>query len=181
MTLNRQNTGRIRLHVNFSLLLITLTALFTQPITAKAISSPPTLPAFTDFVSQVKNGQRDVLRGVYVANILALPIVQQPTGQTMYVSNNMGEITQFNLATTVGNVGLLAHNNLAGSFFQQLAVGQEVHLIYGDGRIQNFMISQIQRYQALQPENPFSSFRNIDKEETLTSGQMFNRAYLGDQ
>jgi hypothetical protein len=99
----------------------------------------------------------------------------------MYVSSNAGEITQFNFASQAGNVGLLAHNNLAGAFLQQLAVGQEVRLIYGDGHVRKFIVTQIQRYQALEPENLFSSFRNLDQAETLTAAQMFNRAYSGTQ
>lgn len=181
MVFQPRRIGRLSLRIGLGLLLITLTSLFHQPIKAQAIGNPPLLPTFNDFVSTVKNGQWDVLRGVYIENVLALPIVQQPAGQTMYVSGNAGEITQFNSASKAGNIGLLAHNTLAGVFFQQLAIGQEVRLIYGDGHVRKFVVTQIQRYQALEPENPFSSFRNLDQAETLTATQMFDRAYSGNQ
>src|ERR1041385_7194624 len=105
MTLKPHRSGRFMLHLG--LLPLALTALWLRPSSALALGSTPTLPAFNDFVSVVKNGQWNVLRGVYVENVLALPIVQQPVGQTMYVSSNAGEITQFNFASQAGNVGLL--------------------------------------------------------------------------
>ncbi len=179
MTLKPQRIGRFVLHLG--LLPLALTALWLRPASAQALGSAPAVPAFNDFVSTLKNGQWNVLRGVYVENILALPIVQQPAGQTMYVSGNAGEITQFNSASQAGNIGLLAHNTLAGAFFQQLTIGQEIRLIYGDGYVRKFIVTQVQRYQALEPENPFSSFRNLDQAETLTAAQMFNRAYSGTQ
>ena len=86
------------------------------------------------------------------------------------------------MASQYGNVGLLAHNNLAGKFFSGLAVGQQVRLVYGDGKTETFVITEILRYQALQPTSPYSSFRNLDKtDDTLTAEQMFKRAYLGDR
>jgi len=129
----------------------------------------------------VQNGDAKVLRGVYVANVLALPIVQQPAGNAGYISSTDGIITQFNMAAQYGNVGLLAHNHLSGRLFSQLAAGQEVRLVYGDGKTEVFVISEIQRYQALQPTSPYSSFRNLDRDETLTAEKMFKRVYFGDR
>jgi hypothetical protein len=53
--------------------------------------------------------------------------------------------------------------------------------VYGDGSVEYFVITQILLFQALQPESVSSSFRNLDRNETLTSGEMFNRAYLGER
>ena len=85
------------------------------------------------------------------------------------------------MAAKYGNIGLLAHNHLAGQPFTQLSVGQEVRLIYGNGRIETFIITEVLEYQALQPTNPYSSFRNLNKDETLTAKQMFKRVYFGDR
>jgi hypothetical protein len=52
--------------------------------------------------------------------------------------------------------------------------------VYGDGKVEDFVITQSLRFQALQPESVSSSFQNLDKIETLTAGQMFNRAYTGE-
>ena len=178
MALKNQN---IRFVLNFSLLLFTLAAVLLNPISALAGGNNATLPSFADFSKTVQNGQSEELRGVYVANVLALPIVQQPSGNAGYVSNNNNEATQFRMASQFGNVGLLAHNYLSGKSFSGLAVGQEIILVYGNGRVENFVVKEVLKYQALQPNSPYSSFRSLDKDETLTAEQMFKRAYFGDR
>ena len=178
MTLKNQN---IRFMLNPSLLLLILAMLLLNPISALAMDNTASLPSFTDFSKAVQNGQSDVLRGVYVPNVLALPIVQQPSGNAGYVSNNDGEATQFRMASQFGNVGLLAHNHLAGKSFSGLTVGEEIRLVYGDGRVEYFVVKEVLKYQALQPNSPYSSFKNLDKDETLTAEQMFKRVYFGDR
>jgi len=170
---------RTALSLNF--LLILLASLFLNPKSTQAIGyAENSLLSFTEFNQSVQNGEADVLRGVYVPDVLALPVIQQPTDKPYYVSNRDGQITQFSIASQYGNTGLLAHNTLSGRLFSQLAIGQEVRLVYGDGRAEYFVIVQILRFQALQPESVSSSFRNLDRNETLTAGQMFNRVYLGE-
>jgi hypothetical protein len=157
-------------------------SLFYSPITTRALESATiAFPTFEDFSKSVQNGDAKVLRGVYVGDVLAQPIVQQPAGNAGYISSTDGVITQFRMAAQYGNVGLLAHNHLSGKIFSQLAVGQEVRLVYGNGKIETFVISEIQRYQALQPNSPYSSFRNLDQDETLTAEKMFKRVYFGDR
>jgi len=166
---------------NLHLVLFFLISLFLNPRPTQAIGyAEDTLPHFADFSKSVQTGESDVLRGVYVPNVLALPVIQQPANSPYYVSSYDDEITQFSIASQYGNIGLLAHNNLSGRFFSQLMVGQEVRLVYGDGRVEYFVIRQVLRFQALQPESVSSSFRNLDRNETLTAGQMFNRAYVGE-
>jgi len=176
MTLKLNNTRTI---LNTAIILAIFVAFFFNPISALAIAG--TTPNFTEFSRSVQNGQADVLTGVYVSNVLALPVAQQPYGNAGYVSNNTGEVTQFRMATQYGNTGILAHNHLSGSSFSQLAIGQEVRLVNGDGSVEYFVISEILRYQALQPTSPYSSFRNLDKDETLSAEQMFKRVYFGDR
>ena len=75
------------------------------------------LPDFTDFARPVENGDVNTLSGVYVPNVLALPVIQQLSGNAGYVSNKDDLATQFAMASQFGSVGLLAHNYyLAGSF-----------------------------------------------------------------
>jgi hypothetical protein len=179
MTLNTQTTKTVR---STSLLVAFLISIFYNPLSTKALGNVVALPTFADFSKSVQNGKADVLRGVYVADVLAFPIIQQPAGNAGYVSNNDGEITQFGMVSQYGNIGLLAHNHLSGQFFSQLAAGQEVRLVYGDGKTEIFIVTEVLRYQALQPTSPYSSFSNMDKkEETLTAEQMFKRVYLGDK
>lgn len=170
-----------RTAISLNFLLVLLASFFLHPKSTQAIGyADHSLISFADFNRSVQNGEADILRGVYVPNVLALPVVQQPEDKPYFVSNRDGQITQFSIASQYGNTGLLAHNTLSGRLFSQLAIGQEVRLVYGNGRIEHFVIAQILQFQALQPESVSSSFRNLDRNETLTAGQMFNRAYLGE-
>ncbi|MGB8983930.1 MAG: hypothetical protein WCC12_18815 [Anaerolineales bacterium] len=176
------NTSTLRTSLQTTLLLTILISLCIHPVPAAALGEGGSaLPDFREFSSIVQNGQANVLRGVYVPGILALPVVQQPDGQAGYVSYKDGEITQFDMATQSGNVGLLAHNNLSGKSFSQLVPGQEVRLVYGDGQVEYFVIAQVSRFQALEPNSPYSSFRDLSNDELLTAEQLFNRVYRGDR
>ena len=153
---------------------------FTQPTQAVGYAESA-LPNSVDFSKSVQNGEANVLRGVYVPNVLALPIVQQPAGSAHYVSSNEGELTQFSTVSQFGNVGLLAHNSLSGNFFSQLEIGQDVRLVYGHGTVEYFVITQVLQYQALQPTSPYSSLRDLSTNENLTAEQLFNKVYRGDR
>lgn len=168
--------------LNASFLLVILISIFFNPVDARALGNGrQPLPSFSDFSKTVQNGEASLLRGVYVPDVLALPIAQQPAGNAGYVSIKDGEVTQFGMASQFGNVGLLAHNHLSGKSFSQLAVGQEVRLVYGNGKVEYFVITEVLKYQALQPTSPYSSFRNLNKDETLTAEQMFKRVYFGER
>ena len=139
------------------------------------------LPDYKNFVEIVQNGEKGVLRGVYVPGVLALPIVQQPVGNPGFVSQNDDEITQFNMAAEAGIIGLLAHNYLSGAIFTNLSAGQEVRLIYGDGSVEYFAIDQIFEYQALQPYSPTSEFRDLETNVTISAEQLFGKVYRGER
>ena len=172
----------LRTTLNASLLLVVLISVFINPIAAGALGiESAALPNFSDFSKTVQNGDASALRGLYVPDVMALPIVQQPAGNAGYVSTDDGKLTQFAMASQFGNVGLLAHNHLSGKFFAQLVAGQEVRLVYGNGKVEYFVITEVLQYQALQPNSPYSSFHNLNKDETLTAEQMFKRVYFGDR
>jgi hypothetical protein len=177
MTLNAY-PHRTTLHA--ILLLAILSCLFFNPAPALSLGNgEAALPDFAEFTKTVQNSEATVLRGVYVPEVLALPVSQQPAGNAGYVSNQVGEVTQFGMAAQFGNVGLLAHNHLAGSSFSQLAVGQEVRLVYGNGTVEYFVITQILQFQALEPTSQYSSFRDLTNHEILTAEQLFNMVYRG--
>lgn len=158
-----------------------LTTFFLNPDSTQAIGSAgEEFPKPAEFSRSVQNGEASVLRGVYVANVLTLPVVQQPEDRPYFVSNRNGEVTQFEMASRYGSIGLLAHNTLSGRTFSSLTMGQEVHLIYGDGSVEYYEVKQILRFQALEPESVSSSFRNLDRNETLSASEMFDRAYVGE-
>lgn len=182
MMLNKVQHTMTRTALHLKLVVFLLAAFFLNPRSTLAFTDRSgTIPSFADFSRSVRNGEAGVLRGVYVPNVLALPIVQQPQEQPFYVSNHAGEATQFSMATPYGNIGLLAHNNLSGKYFSKLSIGHQVRVVYGDGRVERFVVTSLLRFQATQPESVSSSFRNLDQNEILSAGEMFNRAYGGER
>jgi hypothetical protein len=135
------------------------------------------LPLLNVFVSQVKNGQSDQLRGVYIPEILAAPVVQQPARNDGFVSPRQNILTQFGLASQFGSTGLLAHNGLAGASFSQLETDQKIYLIYGDGQIATFVVTKILHYQALEPNSPSSKFIDLDTHDSLKASEVFSKVY----
>lgn len=138
------------------------------------------LTSLPDFIEHVKDGNASSVRGVYVHTVMAFPIVQQPSGNAGYVSSQGDVVTQFELASQYGTIGLLAHNYLAGNAYFQLEPGDVITLVYGDGRTQDFLVDDVQQYQALNPYSPYSNFVNLDTRELLTAEELFFRVYSGE-
>jgi hypothetical protein len=171
-----------RITIKLNLLVFSLTAFFITPGLVPAVDySKGAVFNSPGFYDPIQNDEVNLLRGVLVPNVLELPIVQQPVDDPYYVSNHNGEVTQFSIASQYGNVGLLAHNNLSGKSFSKLSIGQEVELVYGDGSVEDFIITKVLRYQALQPQSQQSLFLDLDNSETLSANQMFNRVYTGSR
>ena len=125
--------AKIRSFTVLILIVTSLVASFPQePVSARTID--PALPALPVFVEQVKDGQAALLRGIYVPEMMAARIVQQPAGHSDFVSPRKNILTQFGLASRFDAIGLLAHNYLAGENFSLLEPAQVIYLVYGDGR-----------------------------------------------
>lgn len=132
-----------------------------------------------DFRKGVSDGTTQNIRGVYVQDVLALRVVQQPAKQPAFVSAAQGVITQFGMANSNGVTGLLAHNFAAGKYFSGLAQGHLVNVVYGDGTVKTYQVGKIMRFQALQPDSPTSDFINLDTNEQLTAAGLFSQVYTG--
>ena len=163
-----------------SALLCILFCTFAFPVQAYAKDNPNSIPDLSTFIETVKDGNASTLRGVYVSNVMALAIVQQPMGNPGYVSTTESVATQFSIATEVGNVGLLAHNTAAGSFFSNIKPGDRIVLVYGDGHLKSFMAKSIQRYQALNPLSPYSQFSDLEAQTKFSAEELFNKVYRGE-
>ena len=169
----------IRFFIKSTIILIIICLVFSAtPASAQSNTDiHSTTPELSSFVKLVENGQANVLRGVYVKDLMALKVVQQPAGNSTFVSPMRGYLTQFTDATKYGNTGLLAHNYLEGQIFLQLASKQKIQLIYGDGTIKSFVITDIQQYQALSPNSPTSNFINLETKNRFTASQLFTYTY----
>lgn len=147
-------------------------------VSADEVATP--FPSLPSFIESVTNGKAASIRGIYVHNTMAFPVVQQPSENAGYVSSQGDAVTQFGLASQYGTIGLLAHNYLAGNDFFQLEQGDIIILVYGDGQTQSFLVEDIQQYQALSPYSPYSKFADLETQEVLTAEQLFYRVYSGE-
>jgi len=138
------------------------------------------LPPLDIFVAAIKNGQPGQRVGVYVPEVLALRLGQQPPHNPAYVTQTRGYATQFGLAARYGATALLAHNYLSGALFFNLTPGQEVDIIYGDGALRRYTISTLHHFQALRPTNPYSNFLDLDHSRPeLSNAEVFRQIYSG--
>jgi hypothetical protein len=132
-----------------------------------------------EFVAQVYNGEANTVRGIYIQNVLALPIIQQPQGNIAFVSDDDETITEFQSASMNGVTGLLAHNYLSGALFYNIQQGDEIFIVYGNGTLRRYHVNQISQYQRLERSNLRSNFVDLSSSENLTSDQVFTRYYRG--
>jgi len=164
------------------LLMLALTAMifymFTFPAQVQAKNNPAnTLPTLEEFIAQVRNGDANALRGTYIPGVLALPVVQQPRENSNYVSPMRSALTEFSMADKVGNVGLLAHNYLAGGLFFEIQPGDLIILVYGNARIETFKVGSIHQYEAL----PNGLYKNIKTRNSRNIGELFRVMYDGER
>jgi hypothetical protein len=170
----------IRSILNVSFLFFILFTTFVPFDSTQALNNgynSGNLPLLDAIFSPLKNGQADSVRGIYIPELLTAPVVQQPAGNREFISTEENTLTQFGLASNFGSIGLLAHNYLAGASFSQLERGQKFYLIYGDGRMSAFVVTEILRYQALNPNSTSSQFVDLDTNQLLTARGLFAKVY----
>lgn len=169
--------------VTFSLVLTVSLALF--PISAYADpagnnnNNPSTFTSLASFTQSVTDGE-NAITGVFVNYLFAFPVTQQPAKNFNFISGNDNVVTQFKLAAEYENIGLLAHDYLAGKYFFKLTNGQSVYLVYGTGRVEAFLVTQVYQYQALDPNNPSSNLKDLETGKVYTAQQVFRLMYMGE-
>ncbi len=137
-------------------------------------------PALSRFVESVTDGYSQAVRGVYVDDVLALNVIQQPSNSAGYVSETVGVATQFGMAKQYNSIGLLAHNYSSGAKFFDLTFGSIIQIVYGDGSISQYEVAEIYRYQALSPKSSTSQFVNLETGDRYSAAQVFYQMYTGD-
>ena len=154
------------------------TAIFQVTQTAEAEQQ---LRIFDQFIEDMKNDNANQVTGIYVENVMALQVVQQPAGNPGFVSTIDEVVTYFLFPwQKAGNHGLLAHNYLAGRYFFNVGYGDIITLVFGDGYYQDFEVTQIKDYQALQPDSPYSNFIDLETGEQKNVNTVFIEVYMGN-
>jgi hypothetical protein len=134
-----------------------------------------------DFVAAVPMTGLHTVAGVFVSDSFAMPVRQQPAGKPGYVASTDNILTQFGLASQHGTIGLLAHNYLAGARFFNFSSGQSVYIVFGDGTVQEFEVTEIRRFQAKQPNSAFSDFLDLDQANVeLSVESLFYQIYQAE-
>jgi hypothetical protein len=150
---------------------------------AAAVADQAAAPVYASkesFISSVSNGNASQITGIYVEGALAYAVGNQPSGNGAYVTETPGEVTKFGLAAEYGTQAFLAHNYLAGSAFLTLSEGQIITLVYGDGSTADFVIQDVQRFQALSPDSTQSAFVNLADGKQLSASTLFHKMYNSD-
>ena len=168
--------ARIEGFMLISALAASVLCMSLSPGQAAAKNNPQRyLPALEEFIEQVENGDADTLRGAYIPGVLALPVVQQPAGNSNYVSTHSAALTQFRMADKAGNVGLLAHNYLAGKLFFKIELSNLIILVYGNRRTETFRVARIYTYAALSN----GIYQETETQKILDIGGLFKIMYSG--
>ncbi len=154
------------------------------PVTKAVLEDSPSLvveasdASLTSFISNVYDSNGSVVRGIYIKDVLQLPVVQQPASNPGFVSSANNTVTQFYTASYYGSIGLLAHNTLAGSYFFLVDFDDPIYVVYGDGHLETYKVIDIRYYQALSPNSPYSSFVNLaNPVQTIGYEQLFYETY----
>lgn len=116
---------------------------------------------------------------VLVDGGFSLPIMQQPNGDTMYVSSKANMITQFSRPADNGVTALLAHNYRSGVQFYELAVGQKITVTYGGSITRDYEVVSMNRFQKVIPSDRYSDLIDLETNITMTSTEVYNRFYRG--
>jgi hypothetical protein len=150
--------------------------------TAEAITKTPTnteRDLLAQFIESVSARETELVTGVYIPDKFSVAVVQQPGGNSGFVSTKDETVTQFAPANVYGTIGLLAHNYLSGKLFFDLREGDEVIIVFGNGSQEHYRINLIERYQALSPTSVYSDFINLSDPNRvkITANQVFQRVY----
>jgi hypothetical protein len=132
----------------------------------------------SNFVASTWRTDPATVIGVFVCHVLALEVYQQPVDDPVFVSELAGTATQFRLAAAYGTIGLLAHSQRSGSRFFELALGQEVDIVYGDGTVRPYIVSEIRHLRSVSPDDPRSDYIDFERDGArLSSTQLFNQIF----
>jgi hypothetical protein len=140
-------------------------------------SSNSSVPQLEDFIHRVIDGQSGEPRGLYAPGILALQILPQPAGQPAYIAVQDGTVTRFQNAEPFHTIGLLAHNFLSGREFFRLHTGEDLVVVFGDGNLKKFKITEIADFQRLNQVDLRSDFLELPGNQRISADQLFSRFY----
>ena len=168
--------SKIKLNIISIVLLLTVSYLPT-PVSAAGISFSSSQSDLTAIIDSDEDEQDSALRELDIENLISFQVVQQPAGNSNFITPLPNYVTEYQEASRYGTIGLLAHNYLAGRYFSQILPGQEIKLVYSDYHTDKFVVTEIQQYQALSPDSPSSDFIDLNTGKYFTASKLFRKIY----
>jgi hypothetical protein len=179
------------LYTSFFIISNSSTAIATTPIptssptlipTPREVITPiptPTPSELQLFAASLRNDNPDQVVGVYVPGVLALQVIQQPWNNSTFVENKNGSVvTQFSAAKKTDVIGLLAHNYLSsGASFYNLQINDDVSIVYGDGKVDTYRLTEMKIYQKLEPYSLTSDLIDLGSGRRITTSQAYHKFY----
>jgi hypothetical protein len=148
-----------------------VSAIFSDGV--DGIFSPDIFPSLEEFIERVSDGEAQKVVGIYIKEKLAFPVIQQPPGYKDFVSQ-WTVATQFRLGAfgLKDDTGLLLDAKFVPNSLYDVSNGDLEALVYGDGRVETYKVTNIHRFLALSPEDPHSQFRELDGQDI--SGKLYS-------
>ena len=134
-----------------------------------------------DLYQDNTEGSSEVMQAVFAEDLFLLRVLQQGPNGPYYVSHQVDSVTQFDLTSKYGTVGLLAHNDHSGRLFVQLKRGQRILLVYGNGCTERFTVTDYLKYQAITADDPYTNFKDLRSGNVITNSQIFREVYKGER
>ena len=168
-----------RVFSSVSLLVLNAFTFIPVSVTTQVNNGTSQTQLYSQGTQPVNENDTNTISSILVPNVFFYYVVQQPANSPDYVSPLENLLTEFGLPKKYGNVGLLAHNYLAGDSFDELSIGQKIYLFYEDGHADRLTVSKVFHFRALEPDDIHSQFEDLDTGEILTAGEVFVRMYTG--
>lgn len=131
-----------------------------------------------EFAAAVTTGDAARITGLFVSGYGGFYVIQ-PSGNDGSVSQVDGVLTQFMRPATGRVIGLLAHNDASGIWFDRFPIGSLLYVLYGDGRKEIYRLTTKERFQALVGNSPTSDFVDQSTGLTLSANQVYQKTYSG--
>ncbi|HUN22984.1 MAG TPA: hypothetical protein PK299_07650 [Anaerolineales bacterium] len=148
-----------------------------QSETASPSAEPNNNSDLLSFVEDAKIGSPE-LTGLYIEDLLSMPIIQQENQQPNWVSGSFNTVTQYYYASLTNTIGILAHNYLAGAYFYEITENQTISIVDGLGNIQSFRVVELKRYQALSPNSPETNLMDLETGEVFEAYEIYIKYYV---
>jgi hypothetical protein len=137
------------------------------------------LLSLEDFTATVITGEADRITGLYVPEFGGFNVIQQSADNDGIASPVRGVLTQFLRPAANRVIGLLAHNNASGTWFEHFPTGIPLFVIYGDGSKEIYKLTAKERFQAINGDSSTTDFIDLSSGEIRSANQVYQKMYSG--